>query len=127
MEKIKFASLTKFHKIFSKSYWGNFEFDENEKDIKSIVESRNKFGAEFKIIKFICNDRPSKREDIFDHCELYKCDLGLIYIISPYLENDALAKKYGFTRYDKLYHKNATTYYRKFNKKTDFNRFIKGA
>ena len=90
-----------------------------------IIKGRNKLAEEFKIKSYSGNNRPTSPNVLFDHCELYKCEGGYIYIVSPYGEYDEIATERGFTRYRKLYSLNATTYVKFFESKVEFNQFIK--
>lgn len=77
----RYPDLTKYPKLFEKTYWGNFKVNEDTK-IDDIVTNRNKFVEEFKIEKCLDARRPTNRLSIFDHCELYKNANGLIYLKS---------------------------------------------
>jgi hypothetical protein len=120
------AELTNFPKIFTKCYWGGFR--EETKDISEIVENRNRFALEFNIEKFVDGSRPQNGLGLFDHCELYKCKAGFVYIISPYLEvPDEILARFGFRNNDPLYYANAYTYLKEFETKVEFNRYLKDA
>ena len=120
------CSLTNYERIFSKCYWGGFKIAD---EYKEIVKNRNLFAEEFKIIKFVNNERVNKIHDLFDHCELYKCKEGYVYISSPYGNADTyrveMFEMMGFSKYHKLYSNDSVTYLKKFSGKVEFNRFVK--
>jgi hypothetical protein len=121
----KFSDLTERPTLFKNSYWGCFSVEKNTQIDDDIVKNRNEFSEEFKIKTYSGNDRPISRGTLFDHCELYKCESGYIYVTSPYGEYDEIAMEKGFTRYKKLYLPDATTYIKLFESKVEFNRFLK--
>lgn len=122
----RFSDLTKLPTLFKNSYWGSFKVEDNTLNLDDdIIKNRNEFAEEFKIKTYLRNDMPVSRSALFDHCELYKCESGYIYITSPYGEYDEIATKKGFTRYKKLYLLGTTTYYKLFESKVEFNRFLK--
>jgi hypothetical protein len=125
MNNKKFSNLTKYPTIFKNSYWGGFDAEVASQIDDDILKNRNEFVEEFKIKTFSGDDRPASGGALFDHCELYKCEGGHIYVTSPYHEHDEIATAKGFTRYKKLYLPDATTYIKLFESKAEFNRFIK--
>ena len=121
----RYSELTEYPKLFKKTYWGGFKITKDTK-IDDIVINRNKFVDEFKIEK--CFDAPRPKTpgpiEFFDHCELYKCVNGFVYITSPYGDHDKydrLAKKMEFTLYKNLYLPGAVTYFRSFANKSELN------
>lgn len=118
------AELTSYPKLFAKCYWGKFR--EKADRISSIVENRNKFVSEFKIKKLADGVHPQNGLDMFDHCELYRCEEGFVYIISPYCDvEDGILAVFGLTRYRPLYANDAHTFFKKFESKVAFNRYLK--
>ena len=126
-EKFFYRDLPNNKSLYEGTYWGNFEYDpEKKSELDIIIKNRNSFEIDFNITKYIGNERPKKDTVLkFDHCELYKCEDGFIYITSPYGSNDKAAEEIGFEKYISLYAPNATTYLRKFASKYEFNKFIK--
>ena len=128
MNASKFFTLTNYEKIFDSCYWGQFKItDENKTETLKIAKNRNQFALEFDLVKFIDNARPNNAIGLFDHCELYKCKEGYVYIVSPYADNADVLESFGLQKYNKLYEKNALTYLKKFPNKVEFNRFLKAA
>jgi len=126
MRALRYSNLTEYDPIFKNSYWGNFQL-KSEVDIGEIVRNRNKFAKDFSLKAYHSNPRPTQNCPLFDHCELFKCLKGYVYIVSPYLEFDKTAEMLGLKKYLKLYADNATTYIREFSSKIEFNRFLKEA
>jgi hypothetical protein len=122
-----FSDLTKYPTLFKNSYWGCFKAEGNTQIDNDIVKNRNEFVEEFKIKTYSASGRPASGSALFDHCELYKCESGYIYVASPYdyREYDEIAAEKGFARYKKLYLPNAITYVKLFGSKIEFNRFVK--
>jgi len=121
-----YAERTSFPKIFSKCYWGAFR--DKPKEMSEIVENRNRFATEFKIEKFMNGSRPQYGLGMFDHCELYKCEEGFVYIISPYSEiEDEVLERFGFSKHSILYSATAWTYLKEFKTKVEFNRYLREA
>ena len=122
----KCSSLTNYEKLFSKCYWGNH--NASNEDIE-IGKNRNLFVEKFKIIKYVNNERATNIHYLFDHCELYKCKEGYVYIASPYKDSESpqieMFDKMGFSQYHNLYSMNSLTYFKKFSNKVEFNRFVK--
>lgn len=133
----RYASLTKNVRLFSACYWGNFEVphaQEQRAEAEAIAVNRDGFAEEFGLVKYVSNDRPISNLGLFDHCELYKCRVGYVYIVSPYseladlaaeAELTNLAAEAGMKRYADLYSHKAKTYLRQFSDKREFNRFKK--
>lgn len=125
-----YSDLTKSPKIFAKCYWGNFKLDSGDYEkIKKIAENRNKFAEEFELVKYVSNQRPLNAS-FFDHCELYKCKKGYVYINSPYHGGkpeviNKMLQNHGLSLYLNLYSETAITYVKRFSNKCEFNRFIK--
>ena len=68
---------------------GSFKVEDNTLNLDDdIIKNRNEFAEEFKIKTYLKSDIPVSRSAIFDHCELYECESGYIYITSPYGEYD---------------------------------------
>ena len=120
------CSLTNYEKIFSKTYWG---YQSATDKCNEIGKNRNLFIEEFDVVKFVDDNRVSNNLDLFDHCELYKCKEGYIYISSPSINIDypqvEIFEKMGFSEYYKLYSTNHLTYFKKFLNKVEFNCFKK--
>ena len=125
MNKYSFE-MTKYPKIYKKTYWGNFKSDENERDI---IDNRNKFIEDYGILsicesktidRFIHKGKNSGYRMFFDHCEGYKTnDKKYVLIMSPYhgsikhfisiVDLSKFKEEFGFREINKLYHENATT------------------
>lgn len=119
----KYYSYTSYPKVFSETYWGNFNSPPPEKDI---VLNRDAFAKEYSLAEYIDSDSPSCNHGFFDHPELYKSGTHYIYIISPYGEENILnntADRYGMIKYRNLYNKKTITYLKIFENKKEFNRW----
>lgn len=122
MPERRFAEFTDQPRIFRECYWGNFRRPAPD---PKIIEGRNAFVSEFGVTKYAGSESPPEALGIFDHCELYKCKVGYVYIISPYDADktvDRIASEMGFDKYRNLYMPNATTYVQTFSDKHKFNR-----
>ncbi|MDF7809664.1 hypothetical protein P4E94_19655 [Pontiellaceae bacterium B12219] len=120
------AELTDHVKLFTKCYWGGFR--EEPEEMTEVVQNRNRFVSEFQVEKFVNGSRPQNGLGMFDHCELYKCTEGFVYVISPYCEIlDEVIERFGFRKYNPLYSTNAYTYLKEFETKVEFNRYLKEA
>lgn len=124
MNNKQFSDLTNHPTLFKSSYWGCFKV-ENNTEMDDIARNRNEFAEEFEIESYSGSDKPVSRSPLFDHCELYRCKSGYVYVSSPYGEHDEIATEKGFARYKKLYSPHATTYVKLFERKAEFNRFLK--
>jgi len=120
------CSLTNYAKIFSETYWG---YQQSTDKCNEIGENRNLFVEEFNIKKHIDVGRANSNIDLFDHCELYKCKKGYVYISSPSIDSDypqaEMFEKMGFSKYHNLYANTHLTYFKKFSDKVEFNHFMK--
>ena len=125
---MKVAELTKYPKIFKNIYWGVSDSEGNEgPSSDEIIENRNAFVEEFNIIrtkrilKTIDEDLNLGNYNEFDHIEsYYTIDKKNIIISSPYSPADKDGEfhlKKGFTQYKKLYHKDADTYIKIYDKR----------
>ena len=126
MNNKQYSELTKYPVIFRNCYWGristSYEIDDE------IILNRNAFAEEFDITEYVSNEGPRNGLGIFDHCELYKCQSGYVYIISHQdagKDHDACAQQNGFMKYMNLYKNNSSTYIQKFSDKREFNRYMK--
>jgi len=119
--------LCKNKHIFKKCYWGNFSLPSSSHLItESIINNRNSFCENHGLIRYVCNSHPDIGDmRIWDHCELYTCIGGYVYITSPYANPYALALAIanGLTDCGKLYGEGAFSYYIKFKNKHEFNRY----
>jgi len=124
----KIASLTKYEKIFKKTYWGNFTLNNFEK-VDELINNRNDFAYNYNLVKYVSKEKPTYAIKLFDHCELYKCKNGYVYIVSPYnYKNHAQdADKFMMMKYCKLYADDALTYIKIFQNKVEFNRYMRTA
>lgn len=126
------ASRTKYPKIFSDCYWGNFRIDLDDEDSYRVeIENRNDFVETYNISAYVLNNKQTQRvrkevrgresslsPDInLDHFECYKNRSGdFVLMASPYGEcegkNDDLYEKYGWIKYKPCYsiRCGATTY-----------------
>lgn len=110
---------TKYPKIYSRTYWGSSSY-ENCGD--NIIENRNKFIEEYKIINICKTQRCDKFRRVFskyvdlDHVEYYTVngDSNIILVLnSPYCVNDeehAKLVEHGFKKIYPLYHNSAQSY-----------------
>jgi hypothetical protein len=120
-----YYELTKYPRIYSKTYWGAFINDDNRLPL-SIIENRNAFIKDFNI-KGICTIPKRKYEIVrhlldrnqvsrhIDHTETYKTKDGNIVIVnSPYSvtcdDDEKELLDMGYQKYEKLYCTSARTY-----------------
>ena len=116
---------TKYPALFKKSNWGLIDTSFEKADTE-IIANRNLFAEEFNVTKYVGNECPQSRHQIFDHREIYLCKDGYIYIISHHGADDSYdrcASENGFVKYKNIYTKNSTTYIQQFSDKTEFSRF----
>lgn len=127
----RFFELTKFPKIYRKTYWGSFTTDDRTIDeineIIRIIRNRNKFIETHGIVKsFHVHTLPRRVGGVLrekgmyeylplDHVEFYKTkDNKFIMVNSPYIKEDSnkyqLLIDHGFEKADNLYFENATTF-----------------
>ena len=93
MSKITAAQATMYQKIFSGTYWGEFEFTGES---EQYINNRNKFVKDYHISKkydgdFIgdCDQRLRNYGRGFDHFEFYEAKNGeIVFLNSPYLAHD---------------------------------------
>jgi hypothetical protein len=126
MEQKKNAELTDFPKLFGRCYWGNSPARSSE-ETKEIVQNRNDFARRFRLREFVDSVPPQLTLGLFDHCELYRCEKGYVYVTSPDGCYDELADRFGLDRTVALYERSCSTYVRFFARKVEFNRFLKNS
>ena len=125
-KKRRYTDLTDHPSVFRETYWGNFDAD-NLPDAQ-IVANRNAFAVEHAVTGFVGGEIPESQDRMYDHPELYRCENGYVYIVSPYDADssvDERAAAAGMTRCSPLYHPRATTYIREFSGKREFNAWRK--
>lgn len=118
---------TKYPKLFEDTYWGRFNMLKDPADSK-VIENRNKFIEEYKIIKNLRRSRRilfCKLYDTvrIDHLELYKTEDNKILIVqSPYegqLRNLTKTEEKileSFKEIYPIYHLTARTYIKEYIK-----------
>ena len=117
----KIYEFTNHPNIFKNCYWGNFDKKDNSDTTNQIIENRNRF-IFFNRIKCykkmpryiystIYDDINGKLYHFYDHVECYRTyNNNYILICSPYGEYDDKFDELGWTKIDKLYSHNASTY-----------------
>ena len=118
--------------IYKGVYWGNFKYNEEDKEI---IENRNRFIKDRVITKAVCSLKVPKyvlhqsniylfektldgeytnswsRKEFADHSEFYKTKTGYAVITSPCSDMyEEEAKSYGYERIQPLYNKEFPTY-----------------
>ena len=139
MSRNTLAGLTKYEKIFERTYWGSSlssslslsgVLSSLSSINKEVIENRNKFVEEHNIVgkwnaphsfNEYWNDIQSADSDVdLDHLELYKTDRrSIIIVISPYLppyevccrRRNAI-NSYGFIETYELYNRSTTSFYK---------------
>lgn len=120
----KLFELTDYPRIFKKCYWGNFLVNEAGESIRN----RNDFVKEYGLKEFIEARSPESRLGFFDHCELYRCKDGVVYVVSHSRKDNELdqcAERMGFKKYKNQYVDGSTTYVQVFPDKDAYNRYMK--
>ena len=133
-----YYQLTNYPHVFKKSYWGNFQMNENEHtmihNMLEIIRNRNHFVEDFQIqrlgkLPLLKQCKMNKMHNIYDrnnnryydHCEIYYTFRKThVIIMSSYITEDVDDKLYqkvvkwyqerGFRLYDPLYTLTATTF-----------------
>ena len=126
MQTQQYAQFTDYPKLFKKCCWGGD--DTSPPPAPCIVANRNAFVSDYGVTKYMGNDNPKSDLGMFDHCELYQCENGYVFIISPNdatPDLDACAIRHELTKYKKLYSATATTYIKTFRNKREFNLYRK--
>jgi hypothetical protein len=124
------AEKTQYKKIYEKTYWGNFNYNDftlNKIAFDDILNNRNNFIKSYgikdiaeKIPGFI-QEKYNKNGYKFDHVEIYRSnDKKYIVINSPYCISENDEKNLlldGWKKIYNLYSNMATTYIKVFNPK----------
>ena len=116
--------LTRYPKLYENTRWGSLHKDREPRQ-DHIIINRNTFAEEFKLTSFIGHDLPKITGKLFDHCESYKTQNGIIFLASPYESNSIGAEVFGFSEYLQLYHHKAKSYIKLFSSKADYDDFMK--
>lgn len=135
-----FFELTKYPKLFKNTYWGCFNTngrtEEDIREIKKIVENRNRFVEEYQITKkekrepkYVrekLNEISNKFDGGLDHLEIYKTQNNEYIILnSPYIKKDSKCysklKDGGWEEVENLYFDNAISFIIKFKKENKTN------
>ena len=133
-----YYQLTNYPHVFKKSYWGNFQMNENvintSHNMLEIILNRNHFVEDFQIQRFgklpkLKQCKMNKMHNIYDrsnnhyydHCEVYYTHRKThVIIMSSYITESDRSELYqkvinwyherGFQLYDPLYTLSATTF-----------------
>lgn len=108
---LKNYEMTKYPKIFSKCYWGNFRYNEN---FEESVKNRNEFIEIYnpkikrnppKYIRENYEDLNGNRKTHTDHIEIYEIKNKYIIFSSPYnsIENYSQYSDDGWELYKEIY------------------------
>jgi hypothetical protein len=110
-----YADRTDYPHIYRDVYWGNFSGSHLTQET---INVRNQFIQDFGIKKR-CSKVPQYLHEItkrgkFDHTEFYETkDNKYVVVNSPYCispENEACLIEIGFSKYNQMYSKSATTF-----------------
>ena len=117
MNKERFSNKTKYPKIFEKTYWGNFNYNQHERyadEYSKIFSNRNSFVEKYRIKQVSKKASPLCTE--FDHIEKYvTLDGDYIVISSNYENKNTELSTLGFMRIEPLYHPSSETFLIKLN------------
>ena len=115
------AAKTEHENLYSKTYWGSFQKDD-EYGAQEIIQNRNAFVGQFSILDFHSSPCLSRfrfddliPHDFTDHLEVYRTKTkAIVIIVSPYQEEGCMiptsAVRLGFTPYKKMYDLTASTF-----------------
>lgn len=115
------SNTTNFSKIYKNTYWGDFKYKEENKEI---IDNRNNFITDYNIKKNVRDTVPQRikkglkvleGKSYHDHMEYYYThDKHYVIISSSYSKDseevDLFFHKEGFSKLYDLYHKSAITY-----------------
>ena len=126
-KRLTYAAMTKYPKLFSKTYWGNFGQDPHP-CLPEILAARNQLVEDFELTKVVQRYPggliPVTRQ--FDHMEVYRTRAGgVLFLVSPYEDGEALLQ-WGFTHYVPCIYEGATTYYRRFDNVRAYGKWARG-
>lgn len=131
MYKMQYYDKTNYPEIFSNTYWGQCDYDEQtkerEKNLDEIFTNRNNFIINYKIKKYKTNQPQYLLKHIYkykydcqpiiseyDHVEFYETmDNTYIIVISPYNDGpecDEKLNNLGWTKINNLYSFSGSTY-----------------
>lgn len=147
---MRFSDKTNYKKIYSKTYWGGFSYNEdnlgNYSNWDDVFKNRNEFIDKYNIDKIYSgksskywdymNELQKEREDLsMDHIEHYITkDKKHLFLNSPYANEDSSCVQNlindGWIKINKMYAPDAISFikYIEFNKKTNkenLNKFYK--
>ena len=125
-----YADATDFPKLYSKVYWGWFEYVVNPPD-QDTLDARNYFAIRFDLQKNISQrplGYPWGLPNIWDHVEVYQARDGKVLIaVSPYAREAAALEEAGLVKCERaIYGAGTNTWYRVFDDKRAYRKWAKG-